>query len=150
MPTTTYGYNTSSGLPTTSTAGGITITTSYDTWGQVTSQTDADGNITTGTYDVDGRLASLDDGKGTYTYSYDSATEHRGLVTSLGVGAGAAPSTFTATYDGDGALTSQTYPNGLFAATRYNNAGSPTTLTYAKGGSTWLTFTKIDNIYGQA
>ncbi|WP_235498284.1 RHS repeat-associated core domain-containing protein [Frankia sp. R43] len=150
IPATTYGYSTTTGLPTTTTANSITLTTSYDTWGQVTSQSDADGNTTTTTYDIDGQTSSVDDGKGTYAYTYDTATEHRGLVTSLGVGAGAAPSTFTATYNGDSQPTTQTYPNGILATTRYNNIARPTTLTYTKGASTWMTFTQIDNIQNQA
>ncbi|WP_304438438.1 RHS repeat protein [Frankia sp. R43] len=149
VSTTTYGYSTSTGLPITITANSITLTTGYDTWGQITSQSDADSNTTSSTYDIDGQVVSTNDGKGSYTYVYDTATEHRGLVTSLGIGAGTAPSTFTATYNGDGALTSQIYPNGIVATTRYNNTGSPTTLTYTKGASTWLTFTQIDNINGQ-
>ncbi|WP_347177001.1 RHS repeat-associated core domain-containing protein [Parafrankia sp. EAN1pec] len=149
VPTATYGYSTISGLPTTTTANSVTLTTEYDAWGQITSQTDSDGNTSNTTYDIDGRVSSVNDGKGAYTYIYDTATEHRGLVTSLGIDAGSAPSTFTATYDGDGKLTSQNYPNGLVATSHYNNTGRPTTLTYTKGTSTWLTFTQIDNINGQ-
>jgi hypothetical protein len=70
-------------------------------------------------------------------------------VTSLGVGAGSAPSTFTASYNGDGALTSQTYPNGLVATTRLDNTGQPTSLTYAKSGTPWLTFSQASSVYGQ-
>ncbi|WP_261575976.1 RHS repeat-associated core domain-containing protein [Frankia gtarii] len=149
MPTMTFGYSTTTGLPTTTTADSITLTTGYDTWGRVTSQTDADGNSTTTAYDIDGHVSSVNDGKGTYAYTYDSSTEHRGLVTSLGVGAGSAPSTFTATYNGDGKIATQTYPNGLVATNQYDNTASPTTLTYAKSGSTWLTYSEIDNINGQ-
>jgi hypothetical protein len=65
------------------------------------------------------------------------------------VGGGSAPSTFLAAYGGDGQLTSQTYPNGLVATTRFDNSGGPTSLTYAKSGSTWMTFTEMDSIYGQ-
>ncbi|WP_018640491.1 DNRLRE domain-containing protein [Parafrankia elaeagni] len=149
VPTATYGYSTTTGLPTTTTASSITLTTGYNTWGQVTSQTDADSNTTSTTYDIDGQISTVNDGKGTYTYVYDTATEHRGLVTSLGVGAGTAPSTFTATYNGDGDLTSQTYPNGLVATTRINNSGEPTSLTYAKSGTPWLTFSQASSVHGQ-
>src|SRR5262249_13845052 len=77
------------------------------------------------------------------------ANEHRGLLTSLGVGAGAAPSTFTASYNADGNMTSQIYPNGLAAATRYDNNGEPTSLTYTKDGNPWLTFSQSNSVYGQ-
>ncbi|WP_308205030.1 RHS repeat-associated core domain-containing protein [Frankia tisae] len=151
VPTATFGYSTSTGLPTTTTANSVTLTTGYDSWGQVTSQTDADGNTATTTYDIDGAPATVNDGTYTYTYTYtyDSSTEHRGLVTSLDVGAGSAPSTFTATYNGDGALASETYPSGLVATRKYDNTASPTALTYAKSGTTWLGYSEIDNINGQ-
>ncbi len=147
VPTATFGYSTSTGLLTTTTANSITLTTGYDSWGQATSQTDADGNTATTTYDIDGAPAAVNDSKGTYTY--DSSTEHRGLVTSLDVGAGSAPSTFTATYNGDGALATETYPSGLVATRKYDNTASPTALTYAKSGTTWLGYSEIDNINGQ-
>ncbi|CUU53959.1 RHS repeat-associated core domain-containing protein [Parafrankia irregularis] len=149
VPTATYGYSTTTGLLTTTTASSITLTTGYDTWGQATSQTDADSNTGTATYDIDGQVATLNDGKGTYTYVYDTATEHRGLVTSLGVGAGSAPSTFSATYDGEGRLAVYTYPNGLTNTTRYNNSGEPTSLVYAKSGTPWLTFSQASSISGE-
>nr|WP_230203250.1 RHS repeat domain-containing protein [Parafrankia discariae] len=71
------------------------MTTGYDSWGRVVSQTDADGNTAITGYDIDSQVASATEGKGTYTY--DGANEHRGLVASLNVGAGSAPSTLTAT-----------------------------------------------------
>lgn len=149
IPTATYGYSTTTGLPTNTTASSITMTTTYDTWGQVTSQTDADGNTTSATYDIDGQVSTINDGKGSYSYVYNTTTEHRGLVTSLGIGAGAAPSTFTATYNGDGAPTSQTYPNGLVASTRYDNEGKSTSLVYAKSGTPWVAFSQASSIHGQ-
>ncbi len=150
LPTATYGYDSSTGLPTTTTANSITLTSGYDSWGRTTSQTDADGNTASTTYDIDGRIATTGDGKGTYTYTYDGTTgEHRGLVTSLNVGAGSAPSTFTAGYNADGKVTSETYPNGLVAATRYDDNGEPTTLTYAMAGNPWLAFAQANSVYGQ-
>ncbi|OAA27187.1 hypothetical protein UG55_100970 [Frankia sp. EI5c] len=56
---------------------------------------------------------------------------------------------FTATYNGDSTLTSQTYPNGLVATTRYDNSGDATSLTYAKSGTPWLAFSQSSSIYGQ-
>ncbi|WP_279354601.1 DNRLRE domain-containing protein [Frankia canadensis] len=149
VPTATYGYSPDNGQPTTTTAGGITLTTGYDTWGLVTSQTDADGNTTSTGYDIDGQTSTVNDGKGVYTYTYDGSTEHRGVVTSLNVGAGSAPSTFTATYNGDGKVATETYPNGLVATSQYDNTASPTALTYAKSGTIWLGYSEIDNINGQ-
>ncbi|WP_243407460.1 DNRLRE domain-containing protein [Frankia canadensis] len=150
LPTATFGFDASTGLPTTTTANSVTLTTGYDSWGRVTSQTDADGNTSSTAYDIDGRISTSGDGKGTYTYTYDGTTgEHRGLVTSLNVGAGSAPSTFTAGYNADGKITSQTYPNGLVAATRYDDNGEPTALSYAKGGTPWLAFAQTNSQFGQ-
>ncbi|MCK9931920.1 hypothetical protein MXD62_33110 [Frankia sp. Mgl5] len=149
IPTATYGYDPATGLATTTTASGITLTTGYDSWGRVVSQTDADGNTATTGYDIDSQVTSATDGKGTYTYTYDGANEHRGLLTSLNVGAGSAPSTFTAAYNADGKLVAQTYPNGLVATTRYDNNAEPTSLVYAKSGTPWLSFTQANSIHEQ-
>ncbi len=150
LPTATYGFDPATGLATTTTASGITLTTGYDSWGRVTSQTDADGNSASSSYDIDGRVATSSDGKGTYTYTYDGvAGEHRGLVTSLNVGAGSAPSTFSATYNGDGSMTTETYPSGLVAKTRYDNSGDANALTYTMGTTPWMTFAQANSIYGQ-
>ncbi|WP_161934774.1 hypothetical protein [Frankia sp. R43] len=48
--------------------------------------------------------------------TYDRTNEHRVLVTSLNVGAGSAPTTFTATYNAGGKLTSQTLSSVRFLA----------------------------------
>ncbi|WP_261558306.1 DNRLRE domain-containing protein, partial [Frankia tisae] len=150
IPTATYGFDSATGLPTTTTADSVTLTTGYDSWGRVTSQTDADGNSSTTSYDIAGRIATAADGKGTYTYTYDGGSgEHRGLLTSLNVGAGSAPSTFTAGYNADGKMTTQTYPNGLVASTRYDDNGEPTALSYAKDGNPWLAFSEANSVYGQ-
>ena len=141
IPTTTTGYDPTTGLATTVAAGGQTLTIGYDTLGRQTSYTDGTGITSTTTYDLDGRVATHNDGKGTVTSSYDGATEHRGLLTSETVGVGAAPGTFTGSYDPDGNLTAQTYPNGLVATRHYDNAGGNTSLGYDKAGSTWMAFT---------
>jgi RHS repeat-associated protein len=107
----------------------------------VTSYTDADGNTSATSYDLDGRPVSVNDGKGTTSYSYDSTSEHRGLLTGLDAGLGANPSVFSASYDADGDLTSQTYPNGFVATNTFDNAGQRTGLTYTAGGSALLSFT---------
>jgi YD repeat-containing protein len=143
VPTVTYGYDQATGLPTTkSGSDGTTLTTGYDTLGRVATYRDASGNTSTTTYDIAGHVATLNDGKGTTTYTYDSGTEHRRLVTAQDLGVGPAPGTFTAAYDAAGAVTSVTYPNGLVATTSHDNAGRATSLSYTKDGNTWLTFTQ--------
>ncbi|MDQ2837803.1 MAG: hypothetical protein M3Y89_10365 [Actinomycetota bacterium] len=148
LPAVTSSYDTSTGLPTTMVAGGKTLTTGYDTLGRANSYTDAGGNAAATTYDIMGRPATVNDGKGITSYTYDSATEHRGLVTAEDVGVGTAPGTFTATYNPDGAMSSQTYPNGLVATSHFDNIADATSLVYAKSGSTWMTFSQASNSQG--
>ena len=148
LPAVTTSYHSSTGLPTTTVSGGKTLTTSYDTLGRVSSYTDATGNLATTSYDIAGRPMSVNDGKGITSFTYDSATEHRGLVTAKDVGVGAAPGVFTASYNADGAITTQTYPNGLTSTTRYDNTADAVALSYAKSGSTWMSFTQASNAQG--
>jgi RHS repeat-associated protein len=147
VPTVTYGYDTALGLPTMVQTGSggsaVTLTTGYNNVGETTSYTDATGNVSTMTYDLDGRLTSLNDGQGTTSYTYDGSGtgEHRGLITGEDVGVSGSPSTFGASYDADGNLGVETYPNGLTATRTFDNSGNATQLVYAKSGSTWMTFT---------
>jgi RHS repeat-associated protein len=148
LPAVATSYDTATGLPLTKTAGGMTLTTAYDSLGRTTSYTDSTGNTATTTYDLSGRPATVHDGKGTTSYTYDSTTEHRGLVTAQDIGVGSAPGVFTAAYNADGALASQTYPNGLVATSRFDNTGDVTALTYTKAGATWMSFTQASNAQG--
>jgi RHS repeat-associated protein len=150
VPDTVTGYDATTGLEVTSTAGTATVTTTYDTLGREVSQTDADGNTATVSYDADGRVKTRTDGKGTYTYTYDGTdsagnAERRGLPTAVDTGAGV----FTGGYDADGRLVSQTYPNGLVSTKVYDNDGQDVSLAYAKGGTTWLDFTRTTDVHGQ-
>nr|WP_308205981.1 RHS repeat domain-containing protein [Frankia alni] len=63
IPTATYAFDASTGLPAATTADSVTLTTGYDSWGQVTSQADADGNTAATTYDIDGRIATVNDAR---------------------------------------------------------------------------------------
>ena len=152
----TIGYDPATGLTTTTNtvSGGSTtgsITLGYDTVGRQTTYTQRDGAGTvltaaTITYDLASRVATRSDGKGTTSYAYETAAERRGLLTSTSdTGAGA----FTATYDPDGTTATVGYPGGLTATTGYDNTGNPTSLTYAKSGTTWLTFTQVESGDGQ-
>ncbi|MFC7480274.1 hypothetical protein ACFQX7_09790 [Luedemannella flava] len=98
----------------------------------MTSYTDADGSTATTTYDLAGRVATSDDGKGTRTYTYDGGSERRGLVTSV---ADSQVGTFSSgVYDSNGALISQTWPNGVVVATAHDETGDPSGLTYTMVG----------------
>ena len=125
-----------------------TLTTTYDTLGRVTAYEDADGSKSTTTFDLLGRPVTTSDGKGTQTRIYDSVT---GLQTEL---QDSAAGNFTASYDADGAITEQGYPNGMVAKTTYDETGAPTHLSYVKTtmcstGCTWLDFNSEESIYGQ-
>ncbi|WP_242614345.1 DNRLRE domain-containing protein [Actinomadura roseirufa] len=154
VPDQTVAYSASTGAPISVSAGGRTITTGYDALGRISSYTDSELNVTTKTYDIDGGLHTLDDGKGTYTYHYggtDSAgrEERRPILTRLETGAGSSPDDFTGSYDPDGRLIQQVYPNGLTADTVYGNAGAAGRLTYSKSGGIWLQVTSSAGSQGQ-
>ncbi|MFC4243545.1 RHS repeat-associated core domain-containing protein [Gryllotalpicola reticulitermitis] len=153
VPTITDGYDPATGLPTATSSGaaptGQTVTAGYDALGRETSYTDANGKTTTTAYDLDGNPVTVTSPAGTTTYTYDSSSEHRGLVTSENINVSGQPSTFQASYDPDGSLTTETYPNGLTATTTQDNAGEATRLAYAMGSSTWMTFTQTHGLGGR-
>ncbi|MFI6388391.1 RHS repeat-associated core domain-containing protein [Nonomuraea sp. NPDC050540] len=148
VPESTVVYEPQTGLQTEVSTPAAKVTTTYDTFGRVSTSVDADGNTSTLTYTIDGQTSTISDGKGTTTYTYGTASdgqaESRGLPTkieSTGVG------TFTASYDADGRLTQQTYPGGLTATLRHDNAGQATGMSYGKAGATWLGFSQsVDTI----
>jgi RHS repeat-associated protein len=157
IPDVTTGYDPTTGLPTTASTATQTLTTGFDALGRATSYTapTASGtNTATTSYDIDGRPLTVNDGKGTTTYSYDGTdqlgrVEHRGLLTGENAGMGSLPSAFAGAYDADGNLVSESYPNGLVATSRYDNAGQQTDLNYAKSGTTWAEFTQSESVFGQ-
>lgn len=149
LPTVTTAYSVTTGLPITVSGGGQTLTTGYDTLGRAVSYTDASGTVSTTGYDISGQAVTVNDGRATTTYTYDSATEHRGVVTAEDVGSGTALSQFSATYDADGNLVSRAYPNGLVSTKRFDNTGNDLSLGYAKNTSTWLSFTQTADAQGR-
>jgi RHS repeat-associated protein len=122
--------------------------TSYDALGRPKTYEDADGNKAETTYDIDGRPVKASDNKGSQTVRYDATS---GLPVEL---EDSAAGVFTASYDADGNLVSRSLPDGLTAATTYNEVDEPTLLTYTKssfcGAScTWLSFAVERSIFGQ-
>jgi RHS repeat-associated protein len=122
----------------------------YNTLGQLTSYTDADGNLTSYEYEPEGdrRLIKVNDGKGTQTYGYD---ETSGYLTKL---VDSQAGTFTASYDLEGKMTSETYPNGMTATYGYDPAGDTTSLVYKKETHCtekceWYKDTVVPTINGQ-
>jgi RHS repeat-associated protein len=104
----------------------------YDTLGRITSYTDADSNVTTTSYDIAGRTATTNDSKAIRTYTYDGGTERRGLPTQIADGQAGA---FTnGTYDPDGKLTSETWPNGIIITNTFDEAGTQRSIIYTLPG----------------
>jgi YD repeat-containing protein len=111
------------------TAGRTTPT--YDRWGRTTSSVGDAGTVTT-LFDAAGGSQQVTDAKGTTTFGYDGTGERRGLLTSQTVtrGGSAGTLTYTAAYDADGNLTSQTMPGGIRQVTTYDAVGEPVGLEY--------------------
>lgn len=146
IPPVTSSYDTATGRPTTTSDGTRTLTRGYDTLGRLTSYTDGDGNTTQYTYDLLDRPSTINDGKATTTYTYDGGTERRGLPTTI---TDSAVGSFTATYDRNGQLATQTYPGGLTATNTYDTAGQATDLAYTKGSGLWPHALAVYNIHGE-
>ncbi len=131
-----------------------TITSIYNKLGQIESYTDAGENSSTDEYDVDGRVKKVNDGKGTETYTYSETT---GLTTELIYEEGTTKLPFTGTYDVEGNMLTEGYPNGMTATYTYNQVGKPTTLEYKKTTHCteekekckWFKDTVVPSIHGQ-
>jgi tripartite motif-containing protein 71 len=132
LPKVTDGYSTTSGqLTTQSTTVGEetqTITSAFDRLGRLTSYTDADKKTTTYEYELsgDGRLVTVTDEKGSQSYAYDPTT---GEMTKL---LDSAAGTFTASFDVERQMTSETYPNGMTATYTRDQSGNTVGIEYVK------------------
>jgi RHS repeat-associated protein len=131
------------------------IVSHYNTLGQLTSYTDAAESTTTYEYDVDGRIKKTNDGKGVETYTYSATT---GLPTELLNEYGTTKLAFTGTYDVEGNLLTEGYPNGMTATYTFNQVGKPTSLVYKKITNCteeekekckWFKDTIVPSIHGQ-
>jgi YD repeat-containing protein len=126
-----------------------TIKNVYNTLGELTEYIDADGNKSTYTYTHDGQVEEMSDGKGTQIYAYDPTTE--ALTKLLDSAAG----TFIASYDVEGKMTSEGYPNGMSAKYTLNSTGETTGIeyektTYCTSSCTWFKETLVPSIHGEA
>ncbi len=135
VPETQTVYSPDTGLPTDtqtlSASGAVTgdINTTYDDFGQELTYTDASGNTTTYTYDLDGRVISRDDGEGTETMSYTGSFEDPTQIADSQAG------TFTATYNPDGNMVTETYPGDITGTYSYDPTGTATSVSY--DGTDW-------------
>jgi RHS repeat-associated protein len=154
LPTVTDEYNSTTGAlekqSTTTESKTKTITSVYNSLGELTSYTDADGNVASYEYDIDGRTTKINDGKGTQTYTYNTTT---GELTEL-VDSSASGMKFTGSYDTEGNLLTEGYPNGMTATYKYNSVGAPVELEYKKTTHctekcTWFSDAVVPSIHGQ-
>lgn len=139
-----------------------TITSKDNTLGQLVEYTDAEGNVARYAYEEGGddRLDEINEGKGkeaeakvTYSYNSVSGLMQKEIVTDLGMNA--AQGTFTASYDIEGKMTSEVYPNGMCANTVYNAEGAATSIEYFKpkacgeSGSVLFSDSVVPSIHGE-
>jgi hypothetical protein len=100
----------------------------------------------------DYRLTKVSNGKGTETYKYSETTD---FPTEVLNEYGTTKLTFTATYDSEGSMLTEGYPNGMNANYTYNQNDKPTSLEYIKTTDcvekcTWFSDTFVPSIHGQA
>ncbi len=137
LPKVKDKYSSTTGmLESQSTTVGETTTTvagSFNKLGQMESYTDADGNTAKykyGTPANDGLLEEMSDssnaGASSQKYSYDTTTK---ALTRL---EDSAAGTFTATFDGEGNLATEIYPNAMCAKYTHSSTGEATQLEYLK------------------
>ncbi len=95
----------------------------------------------------------MTDGKGEQTYTYNPTTKE---LTSLS-DSGLEGKTFTATYDVEGRMKSETYPNAMTAKYTSNSAGETTAIEYQKTAhckntcpEIWFKETVAPSIHGEA
>src|ERR1700677_2533246 len=121
------------------------------------------GNVAKYVYEEggDGRLEEVSEGKGeeaksTGTYSYNTTTGFMEKLIDTAAGMTVAQGTFTASYDVEGKMTSEVYPNSMCANTTYNSVGEATSLEYLKtrncaetGASVWFSDSVVPSIHGE-
>jgi RHS repeat-associated protein len=158
LPAVTDTYNSETGAlekqSTTTESKTKTITSAYNTLGELSSYTDAGEETSSYEYDVDGRIVKSNDGKGTETYTYSKTT---GLPTELLNEYGTSKLLFTAAYDTEGNILTETYPNGMSANYTDDATGKPVGLEYKKTTHCteekekcrWFTDSVIPSIHGQ-
>ncbi len=150
LPKVSDKYSETTGQLTEQSTSSQSIKSAFNTLGELTSYTDADGNISTFEYEPekDARLKKINDGKGIQTLIYDEAS---GLVKEL---VDSSAGTFTAGYDIEGNLTSETYPNGMAAKYTLNPTGERVGLVYKKETHCtekceWYVDNVVPSIHGQ-
>ena len=161
LPAVSNEYSTSTGAlvkqSTTVEAKTTSIASKYNTLGQLTEYVDADGAKTSYYYgepENDNLLEEVVEGVTghwkTQTLSYNATTKQLSSLWD------SAAKTFTATYDVEGELASEVYPNGLCANTVRNSVGEATGVEYIKttkcsesGAPVWFSETRGPSVRGE-
>jgi hypothetical protein len=163
LPKSTDEYNAETGAVEKQSTSGGTITSKFSTLGQLTEYKDASGNVAKYVYEEggDGRLEEVSEGKGeeaksTENYSYNATTGFMEKLVNTAAGMSLAQGTFTASYDVEGKMVSETYPNAMTATTTYNSVGQATGLVYekttdcaSKCPEVWFSDTVAPSIHGE-
>lgn len=161
LPPVTDEYSEKTGLlekqSTTASGKTQTVTTKYNTLAQVETYTDATGNIATYKYggpEKDGLLEELKDSSNakasSQKYTYDETTKKLTKLVDSAAG------TFTASYDAEGRLTSEVYPNNMCANYASNAVGETTHVEYLKTSTctetkapVWFSETTVPSVRGE-
>ena len=161
LPVVQEAYNTKTGLlekqSTTVGEKTETITSKYNTLGQLETYTDADGNVAKFKYggpEKDGLLEEMTEysnegANPSQKYTYNSTTKQLEKLVDSAAG------TFTASYDTEGNMTSEIYPNGMCANYTDNSVGEATHIEYTKTSTcsgtegVWFSETKIPSVRGE-
>jgi streptogramin lyase len=162
LPKVTDEYNTKTGLleKESATIAGTTktITSVRNTLGQLESYADSEGNTAKYKYagpEGDELLETMSDssnkGESSQKYTYDGTTK---ALTKL---VDSAAGTFTASYDAEGQMTSEVYPNEMCANYSNNSVGEVTHLEYIKSSNcsskeapVWFSETLTPSVRGEA
>ncbi len=161
LPKATLVYNEKTGLlekqSTTVGEKTKTIASAYNTLGQLETYTDADGNVAKFKYAGPGNDSLLeeisdgsDEGNSNQKYTYNETTKQLTKLVDSAAG------TFTASYDTEGMLSSEVYPNSMCANYTYSSVGEATHIEYTKTTScsekegVWFSETKVPSARGEA
>ena len=161
LPKVTYEYNSTTGAlekqNTTVSGKTQTIASAYDTLGHLVEYTDADGNITKyrfGGPESDYVLEEVADGSnggtGKQAFAYNATTKLPEEMTDSAAGV------FKATYDAEGKMVSEVYPNAMCANSQYNSTGEAMRIEYLKtsncaetGAPVWYSETRSPAVRGE-
>jgi DNA-binding beta-propeller fold protein YncE len=163
LPKVSDEYNAETGAVEKQSTSEGTITSNDNTVGQLTEYKDASGNVAKYTYEEggDGRLEEVSEGKGeeaksSATYSYSATTGFMEKLVDTAAEMTLAQGTFTASYDVEGKMTNETYPNNMKASYSINSVGQTTGLVYEKNADcaskcpeTWFSDSVVRSIHGE-